>query len=583
MDWPLVRSTPLNFGKTWYVTKTGSDSNPGTLQNPFLTMGKVLSVWNDDDTMMADIGNWRESLVINKQRCSIIGAKRFGVPGPMASLPEPRSASSLLYSTSVSGLGLMGGGGGTHGPALLVPDTINGLYVRDIDFLADSYTQSVSITSATAVANAIGGTAAGIATLTTSGPHGLVAGQMFTVTGVGVAAYNTGLVETAMALSNGLDATHVSYAIKSIPASSSGGSVLVPTPAVKINALANATSGSRRQFVNCGFQSFAGPAFEVWGPSHHDEWDSCIFNGADLNYPPVANFKFTARINQGDGLGPNTWAGGYWRFRKCIWRESIIPGRQYYDYLEDPGTAILMGIEQASWTQQVEFEDCVFEADRSTYIYCPYTDAPRGWSFRNTVFNTDAPLMDTHIQLGYGAKINGGTSRHSLKGIVPSCAAGSEFTIVRSIVSSSIPWWSAGGGLDSLLVTTCSTGFLEIIQITCTTDYTGLAGADDFIIMLRGYSIGGAASHAEFQPDGPAWPVGGGGWPDAVLLRETMANMVKGNTINLDNASVKKQRAIMSPGSTLRVQTPATAGLTGSGVVNIFIKVKRMHDMASLA
>ena len=53
-------------GADFYVSKTGVDTNPGTLASPYLTINKALSSASAGDNIYIGTGAYSESLVITK-------------------------------------------------------------------------------------------------------------------------------------------------------------------------------------------------------------------------------------------------------------------------------------------------------------------------------------------------------------------------------------------------------------------------------------------------------------------------------------------------------------------------------------
>lgn len=69
-----------------------------------------------------------------------------------------------------------------------------------------------------------------------------------------------------------------------------------------------------------------------------------------------------------------------------------------------------------------------------------------------------------------------------------------------------------------------------------------------------------------------------------IIFEETVANLGQYAMVDFDSVSVTKKRVILPVGSSLAVQnTNGGSSLTGSGVILIFVKVKRIHDLASIA
>ena len=53
----------LSGEKTYYVSTTGSDENPGTLEQPFLTIGRAAELMNAGDTCIIREGTYRETVI----------------------------------------------------------------------------------------------------------------------------------------------------------------------------------------------------------------------------------------------------------------------------------------------------------------------------------------------------------------------------------------------------------------------------------------------------------------------------------------------------------------------------------------
>src|SRR4051812_40928693 len=64
-------STHTVFARDYYVAKTGADSNPGTLAQPFLTIQRAANVMTAGDTVYIRTGVYRE----------IVRPANSGVPG----------------------------------------------------------------------------------------------------------------------------------------------------------------------------------------------------------------------------------------------------------------------------------------------------------------------------------------------------------------------------------------------------------------------------------------------------------------------------------------------------------------------
>jgi hypothetical protein len=63
----IVASYSMNAQNTFYVAKTGLDTNSGTSGYPFLTIQKAIDYAQDDDEIIVGDGIYTEGLLINKK------------------------------------------------------------------------------------------------------------------------------------------------------------------------------------------------------------------------------------------------------------------------------------------------------------------------------------------------------------------------------------------------------------------------------------------------------------------------------------------------------------------------------------
>jgi hypothetical protein len=129
---------------------------------------------------------------------------------------------------------------------------------------------------------------------------------------------------------------------------------------------------------------------------------------------------------------------------------------------------------------------------------------------------------------------------------------GTVFTIQKTITSSTI----TTSAQDLTLVS--GGGELLIEDVILKTDGTGLAGPTNFRILSN--NAKGAAA----------------------ILEETVANLGANKTVNLDSASVAKQRTILESGKKLQFLGTAAGG-TGAGTVQVTVKFRRLSPGAVIA
>jgi len=131
-------------------------------------------------------------------------------------------------------------------------------------------------------------------------------------------------------------------------------------------------------------------------------------------------------------------------------------------------------------------------------------------------------------------------------------AIGTSFIIKKTLTSSNI----TQAGVDITGVS--SNGELEIEQIICKTDGTGLATGTNFQI----YSDNAKGL--------------------ANIFVETVANLGASKTIDLETASITKQRTVLETGKKL-IANSTVADCTGTGTIDIYIKFKRIAAGAIIA
>jgi peptidoglycan hydrolase-like protein with peptidoglycan-binding domain len=92
-----VSTVPL--GVTYYVSPTGSDSNPGTASSPWKTIVYALSQIKDYDTLILQQGTYRESsnLILKKNNVAIIGQGNVIIDTGVAAFRTPNSGDWVLF------------------------------------------------------------------------------------------------------------------------------------------------------------------------------------------------------------------------------------------------------------------------------------------------------------------------------------------------------------------------------------------------------------------------------------------------------------------------------------------------------
>lgn len=105
---------------------------------------------------------------------------------------------------------------------------------------------------------------------------------------------------------------------------------------------------------------------------------------------------------------------------------------------------------------------------------------------------------------------------------------------------------------------TAYNGDIEILQMIVKTDATGLAGGTNFQL-LTDNALG-----------------------QANILVETVANLGANKTVDLNTASVTKQRTVIEQGKHIQVQNTVGNG-TGAGVWTVYIEYRPLVPSATLA
>ena len=81
-------------GATYYVAMTGNDSNPGTLEQPFLTFKKAVDVLQPGDTLYIRGGIWNEQIDLQ-------GPNKSGLPGNYITISGyPRETVTIRYTSA---------------------------------------------------------------------------------------------------------------------------------------------------------------------------------------------------------------------------------------------------------------------------------------------------------------------------------------------------------------------------------------------------------------------------------------------------------------------------------------------------
>ena len=130
---------------------------------------------------------------------------------------------------------------------------------------------------------------------------------------------------------------------------------------------------------------------------------------------------------------------------------------------------------------------------------------------------------------------------------------GKPFTVKKTVISSNV---KTATPTDLTAVSTG--GDLLIEDIVVMSDGTGLAGGTNFQIFSN--NAKGLAN----------------------ILVETVANLGVNKTVNLDTASVTKQRTVLLSGNKLRFQNTVADG-TGAGTIDVYIKCRRLTAGANLS
>ncbi|HUN79909.1 MAG TPA: DUF1565 domain-containing protein, partial [Phycisphaerae bacterium] len=70
----VLAAAPAARATTYYVATTGNDANPGTLAQPFRTIGHAVAVSVHGDSIQAAAGTYSESFTIPGTNLNLIGA-----------------------------------------------------------------------------------------------------------------------------------------------------------------------------------------------------------------------------------------------------------------------------------------------------------------------------------------------------------------------------------------------------------------------------------------------------------------------------------------------------------------------------
>jgi len=105
----LILSGSVSFGRTWYLSPGGSDSNPGTISQPFFTLNKAWSVLLAGDTVYLRGGTYQYTstqYLINKKGTSVNPIKVWAYPGEIPVIT--RSTTTGFKDTWQSGICFIG-------------------------------------------------------------------------------------------------------------------------------------------------------------------------------------------------------------------------------------------------------------------------------------------------------------------------------------------------------------------------------------------------------------------------------------------------------------------------------------------
>ena len=105
----LILSGSVSFGRTWYLSPGGSDTNPGTISQPFFTLNKAWSVLLAGDTVYLRGGTYQYTstqYLINKKGTSVNTIKVWAYPGEIPVIT--RSTAAGFKDTWQSGICFIG-------------------------------------------------------------------------------------------------------------------------------------------------------------------------------------------------------------------------------------------------------------------------------------------------------------------------------------------------------------------------------------------------------------------------------------------------------------------------------------------
>ena len=105
----LILSGSVSFGRTWYLSPEGSDSNPGTLTQPFYSLNKAWTVIFAGDTVFLRGGTYQYNstqYLINKKGTATNTIKIWAYPGEIPVIT--RNTSTAFKDTWQSGICFIG-------------------------------------------------------------------------------------------------------------------------------------------------------------------------------------------------------------------------------------------------------------------------------------------------------------------------------------------------------------------------------------------------------------------------------------------------------------------------------------------
>ncbi len=129
---------------------------------------------------------------------------------------------------------------------------------------------------------------------------------------------------------------------------------------------------------------------------------------------------------------------------------------------------------------------------------------------------------------------------------------GTEFWVEKVLTSSAILQAGVAVTLAS------SGGDLELLDVIASTDTTGLAGGTNFELSVNN------------------------AFGLAVPFAEAVANLGASKTVNLDTASVTKQRIVLESGKVITAKS-TVADCTGAGQVKLYLRFRRLAAAATVA